>query len=298
MSPSNRVVEAALSSILIQDSPESSSSLCFADATRRFAVIWTHTMYELSLQSEKRGTLSRRASALSIASLATHEVGFHSVLSRPLLLLLDLLNDEGTEAVAVVNTWLQDLPTLNKVFEVLVSRLQSLQCLSSADSLTPGTMPAPGVSQPKGDDSKDCLYYLKHVHNILKRPSRYTWATLAEEPGPRLDDDAPVISLQEWIVRTCLRTLSLDLSKDDSSKPAHLHELYHVSVDIISQIYGSPFAPALRDLEFEIPLMARLRSAGPSLQSLLLNASLLALRLRLTRPNEPQHLKSQGYLWP
>ncbi|OAF99698.1 uncharacterized protein CC84DRAFT_1156730 [Paraphaeosphaeria sporulosa] len=288
MSPSNRVVEAALSSILTQDMPGGSSSLHFADATRRFAVIWTHTVYELSLQSEKRGTLSRRASAMSISSLAVQEVSFHSVLSRPLLLLLDLLGDEGTEAVAVVNNWLQDLPTLNKIFEVLVTRLQSLRCLSSTTSLAPGTTPAQGNSHLKGDDSKDCLYYLKHVHNILKRPSRYTWATLAEEAGPRLHGTEPIISLQEWIVRTCLKTLSLDFNKQSPTKPAHLHELYHVSVDIINQIYGSPFAPALRDLELEIPLMARLRSAGPSLQSLLLGASLHALRLRLTRPNEPQ----------
>jgi hypothetical protein len=288
MSPSNRVVEAALSSILIQDTLEGSSNLQFADASRRFAVIWTHTMYELSLQSEKRGILSRRASAMSISTLAMQEVSFHSVLSRPLLLLLDLLGDDGTEAGAVVSTWLQDLPTLNKVFEVVVTRLQSLRCLSSTDSLAPGAVSTPGNSQLKGDDSKDCLYYLKHIHNILKRPSQYTWATLAEETGPRPNDTTPRISLQEWIVKTCLKTLSLDLSKEDSAKPAHLHELYHVSVDIISQICGRPFAPALRDLELEIPLMARLRSAGPSLQSLLLSASLHALRLRLARPNEVQ----------
>ncbi|KAF9731537.1 hypothetical protein PMIN06_009588 [Paraphaeosphaeria minitans] len=288
MSPSNRVVEAALSCILTQETPGDSSSLHYADATRRFAVTWTHTMYELSLQSEKRGTLSRRASAMSISSLAVQDVSFHSVLSRPLLLLLDLLGDEGNEAVAVLNTWLQDLPTLNKIFEVLVTRLQSLRCLTSTDSLAPSTIPAQGNSRLKGDDSKDCLYYLKHVHNILKRPSRHTWATLAEEAGPRLHDTAPLISMQEWIVRTCLKTLSLDMGNEDSAKPAHLHELYHVSVDIISQIYGSPFGPALRDLELEIPLMASLRSAGPSLQSLLLGASLHALRLRLTQPNEPQ----------
>ncbi|KAJ4348378.1 uncharacterized protein N0V89_009752 [Didymosphaeria variabile] len=288
MSPSNRVVEAALSSILVHHTLEGSSSLHSADASRRFAVIWTHTMYELSLQSEKRGTLSRRTSAMSLSSLATQEVSFHSVLSRPLMLLLDLLGEEGTEAVAVISTWLEDLPTLNKVFEVLVTHLKSLRCLSNTDSLAPGIAQHPGSSQFTGDDSKDCLYYLKHIHNILKRPSQHTWATLAEEAGLRLNEITPRISLQEWIVRNCLKTISLDNKKEDTRKPAHLEELYHVSVDIISRIYGSPFALALRDLELEIPLMARLRSAGPSLQSLLLGASLHALRLRLTRQKEAQ----------
>ncbi|KAJ4290999.1 hypothetical protein N0V90_010195 [Kalmusia sp. IMI 367209] len=288
MSPSNRVVEAAISSMLIKSSPEIPSSLGSADASRRFAVIWTHTMYELSLQSEKRGTLSRRASAMSLQSLPSQAVSFHSVLMRPLLLLLDLLAQNETEAAAVVSAWLQDLPTLNKVFEVLVVRLQSLQCLSSSDSLAPGKVALSGKSQLKADDSKDCLYYLTHIHHILRRPSQYTWSTLAEESAPQPDEATPRISLQEWIVRACLKTLSLDINEANSTQTVHLQELYRVSVDIISQIYGSPFAPVLRELELEVPLMARLRSAGPSLQSLLLGASLLALRLRLVRPIEDQ----------
>lgn len=294
MSPENRLVEAALSSMLVQNTHKGSASLETADASRRFAVIWTHTMYELSLQSEKRGTLTRRASAMSLSSLATPEVSFHSVLMRPLLLLLDLLGDDGTDAAAVVNAWLQDLPTLNKVFEVLVTRLQSLHCLSmSSDDLGPNAAAHPEKT-PKKDDSKDCLYFLRHVYNILRRPSQYTWATLAQEAAPQLSEGQPQTSLQEWIVRTCLKTLSLDVNKARLKNSTHLDELYRVSVDIIFQIYASPFAPALRDLELENPLMARLRSANPALQSLLLGVSLLALRLRTVRPIEDKPLESRG----
>ncbi|KAF1970356.1 cellular morphogenesis regulator dopa [Bimuria novae-zelandiae CBS 107.79] len=293
MSPSNRVVEAALSSILVQDILQRPSSLGAADASRRFAVLWTHTMYELSLQSERRGTLSRRTSTMSLSSFATQEINFHTVLMRPLLLLLDLLSEDGTDAAAVVNMWLQDLPTLNKIFEILVIRLQSLHCLSTSDSLAPGMAAQQKTSQNTVDDSKDCLYFLRHIHNILKRPLQYTWATLAQEPAPRFNDTAPRVSLQEWIVRTCLKTLSLNVNKAATNETAHLHELYRVSVEIVSQIYNSPFAPALRDLEFEIPLMACLRTAGPTLQSVLLGASLLALRLRTIRPTEEQQPPEQ-----
>ena len=294
MSPANRVVEAALSSMLVQNTHKRSSGLGAADASRRFAVIWTHTMYELSLQSEKRGNLTRRASAMSLTNIVTQEVSFHSVLMRPLLLLLDSLDDDGTDAAAVVNAWLQDLPTLNKVFEVLVTRIQSLHCLSSSSNGLAPNAAAPPEQSPRKDDSKDCLYFLRHIHNILRRPSQYTWATIAQEAAPQLNEGTPKMSLQEWIVRTCLKTLSLDVNKAKSKDSPHLDELYRVSVDIIFQIYASPFAPALRDLEFEIPLMARLKSASPALQTLLLGVSLLALRLRTVRPNEDKPLESRG----
>lgn len=296
ISPANRVVEAALASMLTQDTLGGSSDLGAADACRRFAVIWTHTMYELSLQSEKRGTLSRRASAMSLSSLASQEVSFHSVLRRPLLLILDLLNDEGTDAAAVVNAWLQDLPTLNKVFEVVVTCLQPLNCLSSSDSLAPGSIKASELPRNKRDDSKECLYYLRHINNMIKRPSQHIWATLVHESVPHLHEGLPRVSLQERLVRTCLKTLSLNINRTSSNEATHhWDELYRVSVDIIIQIYDGPFSLALQNLEIEIPLMTRLRSAGPALQSLLLGASLLALRLRAVHPSEekPHDLKGQ-----
>jgi hypothetical protein len=291
ISPSSRMVEAAISTIIVQQRSSSPLSITttVSDNGRRFSILWTHTMHELSLQTENRGTLSRRSSAIGIPSALSSDGGFQSILTRPLLLLLDSLADEGTALSAFVRSWLQDLPTLNKVFEVLAVHLQSLRCLSTRDSLAPGKALQPQRPRTLVPDTKECLYYLKHFLHVLKRPSEYTWATLSEQPAPQSDESSPQIFLQEWIVNICLKALSIPSSATEYNQEPHLQELYTTAVTIICQIYQSPYAPSLRDLELEVPLIARLKTASPSLQSLLLEAILLALRLRLARPTEERN---------
>ncbi|KAF2704205.1 hypothetical protein K504DRAFT_416929 [Pleomassaria siparia CBS 279.74] len=289
ISPSSRMVEAAISSLHVQ--PKLSLNPAVgppSDDGRRFAILWTHTMHELSLQTEKRGNASRRPSGIGDITSLSADGGFQSVLTRPLLLLLDSLADEGTARSAFVTSWLQDLPTLNKVFEVLAIHVQSLRCLSSNDSLASGqiTRPRPGTAN---SDTKECLYYLTHVLHVLKRPSNYTWATLNEEYAPQNKEFPQNVYLQEWIVRACLRTLSISNDAPEQTQEPHLQDLHRTAVTIICHIYRNPFAGLLRDLELEVPLMARLRTASPSLQSLLLDAVLLALKLRITRPAEERN---------
>jgi hypothetical protein len=283
----SRMVEAAISSILVEQDPSSirNVSVHQVDNARRFATLWTHTLNELSLQSEKRGSISRRLSGISNILPPNVTGGFQSVLTRPLLLLLDSLEDEGSELHAFTISWLQDLPSLSKVFEVLVARLQSLSCLAAQDDLSPAN-----ASQPKPqqrsivDDTKECFYYLKHILRILRHPSHFTWVNLAEEPAPLKEESSPSkIKLQEWIIQLCLKILSLN---SGASGHTHIQELYGTAVTVVSQIYHSPFAATLRNLELEVPLIARLKTASPSLQSILLEVILSALKLRATRPSE------------
>ncbi|RYO25571.1 Protein dopey [Alternaria tenuissima] len=286
IAPTSRMVESAIASIIVEQTGRDSISNNSPDCARRFATLWTHIMHELNLQSEKRVTITRRPSG-NVTQAPTPAGDFHSVLTRPLLLLLDTLTEEGSETSTFMQNWLPDLPSLNRVFEVLALHIQSLNCLLASSNLAPtkGSQERPPHS--RRDDTKECLYYLRHVFNVIKRPTHFTWVTLAEVTLTWPEPSSSRISIQEWLVRTCLTTLSLRAGTSESNLEPHIHELHRLSVSVISQIYRSPFAPPLRDLELEVPLMARLRSAGPSLQSLLLDAELAALKLRLTRPPEP-----------
>ncbi|KAF1929119.1 uncharacterized protein M421DRAFT_146930 [Didymella exigua CBS 183.55] len=286
ISPSDRLVEAAISSIVASQIQQGSSTASIPDYGRRFAVLWTHTMHELSLQSEKRGSVTRRPSGMSVPTPTFSPATYHAVLTRPLLLLLDTLAEEGTEVSTFMKSWLLDLPTLNRVFEVQAVHLQSLQCLQAIENLRPENNPKPTHAASLGDDTRECLYYLSHIFHILKRPSQFTWATLAKTAAA-WDTTLPgQMSLQEWFVRKCLGALSIQAGIADAVLELHVHELHRIAISIISKIYQSPFAPSLRDLEIEVPLMVRLRTAVPTLQSLLLGAILSALRIRLMQPPE------------
>jgi hypothetical protein len=286
ISPTSRMVESAISSIIVEQTYQHSASTSSSDCARRFTTLWTHVMHEMSLQSEKRASITRRPSG-GVPTLSTPTADFHAVLTRPLLLLLDTLAEGGSETSAFMQTWLQDLPSLNRVFEVLAVHIQSLNCLAVSDSLAPEKSAQRRQPPLKRDDTKDCLYYLKHFYNVLKRPSQFKWVTLAEVTVAWPEQSSSRMTIQAWLIHTCLKTLSLQAGVSQTNVEPHIDELHLLSVSIISQIYQSPFALPLRDLELEVPLMERLRSASPCLQSTLLGAELSALKLRLTRPPEP-----------
>jgi hypothetical protein len=288
ISQSDRYVEAAISSILVNQGAQSQAVGLSneADHGRRFTILWTHTMYELSLQTEKRGSISRRSSAIGIPTVSSLAGGFRPILTRPLLLLLDSLTEDGTELSAFMTSWLQDLPTLTNVIEVLLIHLQDLQCLRSNASLIPDRSSQSQSPRKQTDDTKECLYYLRHILNILKRPSHHTWLTLADVPAPQTLESTPHrLPLQEYILQICLKALSIDTNAKDAQKP-HLQDLSQIAATIILRIYQGPFAASLKDLQLEVPLMGKLRTSGPSLQSLLLEAILSCLRVRLVPSEE------------
>jgi hypothetical protein len=292
IAPASRMVEASIASVIhVQLAQRSLQSETNTDCSRHFAILWTHIMYELNMQTDKRGNITRRSSGHHMSTPALAPQDYHAILTRPLLLLLDRLEEETTETSTSMRAWLQDLPSLMRIFDILVYHIHSLRSVAITESLAPSrTSSRSGTKLPQ-DDTKDCLYYLRHIHSILKRSTQLTWATLAEAPAAWAVESCPNMSLQEWIVRTCLRAMSLSTGSNGSFEGSHISELHRLSVSVISLIYQSPFLAPLRELELEVPLIARLQTAEPSLQSLLLGATLSALKLRVTRSEQDQSME-------
>ncbi|KAK7519983.1 cellular morphogenesis regulator dopa [Phyllosticta citriasiana] len=297
MTASDHLVEAAITSLMLQDRAEDNATLS-SDAGRRFAVLWAHTIHELNLQAEKSGRgLSRRPSGLpALSGLNTLEGGYQAILTRPLLLLLDALTEEGTELFFFVRAWLQDLPSLNRVLDIIILHLHSLNCFKyqASEKLQPSSQkPAVVV-----DDSKECLYYMQHLLNILRWSSDFTWMVLARDVVPMHDPAAgqeKEVPLQILLVQTSMRTLSVTAGLQQ--KPLHVEGLYRTAISILRLILMNPYSLPLRELELENFLMDRLAAGSPPLQSLLLDATLAALRLRLravpTSPSEDRSMSRQ-----
>jgi hypothetical protein len=287
ISASYRMVEAALSSIIVYEKSTVGAGVLAkrSETGRRFSILWIHTMYELSIQTEKRGSLSRRVSTMGVPPPLAPIESFQAILTRPLLLLLDSLGEEGTELSTFMKTWLQDLASLNSVFDILSHHLQSLNCLKDRGTLALNNVSSKQRPPTEVDDTKECLYYLQHILRIVSRPSNFTWATIAEELAPQDNEySAPEMRLQEWLVRICLKVLAFQPSTKHDW--AHFEDLQRTAITIISLIYQGPTVSLLRELEIEVPLMETLRNSSSSLQSLLLEALIPALRLRTLRPAE------------
>ncbi|KAF2086304.1 hypothetical protein K490DRAFT_66856 [Saccharata proteae CBS 121410] len=254
------------------------------DAGRRFAVLWAHTIHEQNLHSEKIGRgMQRRSSGMSaIVGPNGPAGGFQAILTRPLLLLLDALAEEGTEIFAFVRAWLQDLPSLNRIFDIVISHLHSLTCLKHhvLEALDTNSQ-RPHIFV---DDTRECLYHMQHLLSVLRWSSDHTWTVLARDIVPVLDapsGDVEEISLQALLMRICVRALSIPTTSSTTPKSPHIDILYRAAVSIIKLIAVNPYAAPLRDLELEVFLMNRLSGASPSLQALLLDAILATLQLRV-----------------
>ncbi|GAB7357467.1 hypothetical protein MBLNU459_g0007t1 [Dothideomycetes sp. NU459] len=262
-------VEARLGMLVAQQSEGDGP-----EVAGRFTVLWEHTMHSFTARSEATGRLSRRSSALPQQGEIGAKVDPEKVLTRPLFLLLDSLQAEGTGAADVVLAWLQELSSLDRIFHILLSRLR--------DDLTVYHKAARRTSSRRTQRNtcqslEDILFCMKHLRNIIRHPSQHTWFMLAnlQMNAPTTED--AVINGMELLARTCLESLAIQDKAISSS-------LHHVALTILQALLSSSHTPLLIELKIEDKLIALLTDslAGPieSLQTVYLQSILKSLRVR------------------
>ncbi|KAF2838537.1 hypothetical protein M501DRAFT_1031628 [Patellaria atrata CBS 101060] len=282
-SPSDRLVEASITSVLISENNIS------VENCMRFTVLWNHTMHEKGLQTEKgsRYNSSRRTSGIPIITNQRAESPMYDgILTRPLLLMLDTLAEEGSTTFAFVKTWLQELPSLPTVFAILLSKLRDVQILKSEEGSNLRT-----TTRESGmiiDDQKKCLYYLQHLLNIVRWSSGHTWSIIASEMTSSLNMDSVTtgtVSLQVLIVQICMRLISNGsfLRRGANAGPLFI-PIQRAALSVLQIILQNPNSSALKELTLEIPLIDRLNmslnEADSTLQGPLLDAAIAALKVR------------------
>jgi hypothetical protein len=113
LSLSNREIEAAICSLMVENDINGTFASRNSDSGRSFSILWTHTL------QDNAGHLDRRASKPSNGetkrSARVSGIGNYDVmLTRPLFILLDALLDERTQLFMTVRTWLQSLVGIDK----------------------------------------------------------------------------------------------------------------------------------------------------------------------------------------
>lgn len=259
-----------------------------AETAGRFCVLWEHTMQSLPPKSEgQTRPLSRRPSAMPAHGVSDTSIDPEKVLTRPLLLLLDGLQVESTGASDVIRSWLQTLPSLDRVFGILLTRLQADL---DAYSYGSGSGAATKRKQRDADQSlADVVFCLRHLRNILRYPSEHTWLVLANLQLTSARSGNQTTSAMELLALMCLKALALH--GNETTETVH-----HASLTVLQALLGGPNYTILKELRIDDTLIDLLsRSLGTcigSLQTVYLQTISTALRLRaMPAPNNSPRLR-------
>ena len=116
-----------------------------------------------------------------------HSVGgiagnaYHIMLTRPLFLLLDSLADEAVEMSVFARGWLQNLPSLNRLFWIFVAKFLELGFLKDPGQRDADAAPVKRQVFQEDDDLELATYYFRTLANILKHATQGVMTTLASE---------------------------------------------------------------------------------------------------------------------
>lgn len=293
VSSQSKAIEAAITTFMIRDLEQTSTS---AMAARRFGVLWTHSSLDKTLPAEKsqRGLVRRTSSSLLLNSSVIPSDP-SNILSRPILVLLGHLTDEGTELSGYLKAWLQDLPTISRIFVMLITAIKSLHCMQDIPEQSQAQASRSTPRSPLSYANQS-LFYMKLLLAILRHASDNIWMTLAAETfsqgeGKKKESQSTV-SLQVAIVQLSLQCLDL---RGTEPFPYYIKDLHRVALDMILALLHSPYSAPLKELELQVDLLQRVLthvdSIDPLLQPLLLESTSAALKLQFApevqRPLSP-----------
>lgn len=285
-------VEASIASVLAQPHPETQESIPIIEHARRFAILWTHTNPAQSQPGQRPNIFKSRTSVASNAmAKASSNTDFQERLYRPLLLLLDL-GEDNPELEDYLRTWLDRLPNASRVFQVLVSRVRSSRSLPT-ESLS-GSDDSDMLPQTAHRDTRsECLYYLQRLLKMLRSTSSsHIWRALtekhdSEEISNTDEEDETILTL---LTETCLGIVSQYIV--DTSRTAFDgidQSLQLTSLSLIQVCSLGPSASGLQQLNLETRLIKLLRRhltstlVSSSIQAALLETTLATLKARVIK---------------
>ncbi|KAI9760818.1 MAG: hypothetical protein M4579_001448 [Chaenotheca gracillima] len=281
-------IEASICSIMV--GPPGTSATEKSYHGRTFSVLWTH-----SISAQHSGQDATSKHPQGYANSGKRNVDIDIMLGRPLFLMLDALENDSTELSAFVRGWLQNLPSIERIFLLLVRKLLAADFLSLPPNDSRAEPRAPGFYGTEASVDWDNLtYHLQTLSNILKWSTEETWSLLAKYvlEEPELDLVLSVsasndggVPLQTFFVSLCMKVLETSSMVDEHSQSQlRIPRLCRVGLLVLNQILLSPFSNDLQDLRLEDLLINHLINSleqpDPFIQVSLLDATYAALRMR------------------
>ncbi|KAI9167035.1 Protein dopey [Paramyrothecium foliicola] len=297
LSPSNRDIEAAISTILVEAGVSINGNCAAADLGRSFGVLWSHTLQDN--QSDRRGSKTPLFEQKHTARLSGMD-NYELMLTQPLFLVLDALVDDRTQLHMAVKSWLNSMVGIDRLLLIFVNKLSELPFLKDTAQIGSGNaLPEEAILFSEEDDLDLCLYYLRTLHHILRHSGGVSWAILASkhllisanELQISVGGEEDEMTLQEFFVRICMRCITADFPPTASKNLVErASQLYRFALTTLHQFLLSQYASPLSAFHLEDILLGRLlrsiNGPDPYIQILLLDVVYDCLRLRDTPPVE------------
>ncbi|SCN75398.1 probable regulator of reproduction DopA [Fusarium fujikuroi] len=290
LSTSNRDIEAALSSLIISQETARLGAIEAVDKGRALSVLWSHTLQD-NVSPERRGSKTPTQDMKSLPRLAGAD-NYEIMLTQPVFLILDALQDDRTPLYMTVKAWLNTMLGIDRLFLLFISRLSDipfLQTLTQNDE-------KPNQDQLSFSEDADLdlsLYYLRTLSNILTCAGDISWTVLSSKHvsfhGQHMQissgGEENEMTLQEFFIRVCMRCITAN-SPDNATKEFvdRVNQLYRYALSLLHKFLLSPFAASLLAQRLENVLIDRLekslQGSDGYVQVLLLDVVYDTLKLR------------------
>ncbi|KAL4803763.1 protein dopey [Aspergillus unguis] len=289
---SDHLVESSITSLMFISPSPGLYQLSSEEEASRYFILWNHShhgTYELPPKHLYDPTQSQG--------------DYHSsMLERPLFIVLDLLSQPSTQAAQVVQLWLQDLPSIAKVFRMVISKLEGV--LQRGNKL--GTFEGNTVVSP--DDYTECNYLLETIHNTLGVLTHNGWVALLTQTMVQSnrrhdsvsEDNAEAPNLHSIIFQASLKVVS-GYKSDAATANAEEVRLQQISLVVMRQLLLGPGVEELVESGIDSLLVDRLlltldEGGDVAIQAALIDTLLAVLKTRFTQayvPPPPPKAKHQ-----
>ncbi|KAL8835000.1 MAG: hypothetical protein Q9170_003490 [Blastenia crenularia] len=293
LSIDKKLIESCISGLMAEKSPSCEEGKLDIEDARRFGTLWSQSNTNQGSHTRHSSLMPSKPSSVSTTTNAKDD----TVLARPLLLLLDTLEDPMTEMFTFTAAWLQSPANVQVIVEYLQSKLHVTQNLGSS---------IPERAGLGGDmvDVDECLYYLRTMVNVIQWSPGEIWSRLLASPSESngdhehgveemLPDQAQsnkhggvktTMTVQMRLTRICLRYLGKDFEQENADL-AKLTHLQQTAVSLLREIVLR--STSLVDLEAEAvsPILSALswsvQKSNPPLQVSLIELVSVILGRRL-----------------
>ncbi|KAH7170707.1 Dopey, N-terminal-domain-containing protein [Dactylonectria macrodidyma] len=294
LTTSNRDIEAALSSLIIAEDSHALEAVGTVDTGRTVGVLWSHTLQDDAYGGGRRGSKTPMLELRTLPRLSGTD-NYEVMLTQPLFLILDALQDDRSQLYMTVKAWLNTMLGIDRLFLILVTKLSEIPFLSGLvkNNEKPDKVP---VTFSEDEDLDLCLYYLRTLSNILACAGDISWAVLASKHVSSRGQQIQIstgadeeMTLQEFFVRVCIKCITGKPTPNvDKEIEGRINQLYRYALTILHKFFLSPSAAPFSESQLENVLIEQLFDAlkgpDPYVQVLLLDVVYDTLKLRDVAP--------------